>query len=151
MLLHQLEKPEGSTKERKRVGRGPGSGTGKTSGRGHKGQHSRSGSKTRRGFEGGQTPLHRRLPKFGFKNLFRVDYSVVNLDQLEACSELNGEETVTKVLLKEKGLVRTLNKPVKILARGELSKALTIEVDHASQAALQKIEQCGGKLLTSGK
>lgn len=150
MQLHQLQKPEGSTKKRKRVGRGPGSGLGKTCGKGQKGQKSRSGGKIRRGFEGGQMPLSRRLPKFGFKNISRQEYAIVNVSTLEMCDAL-GAETVTKTQLKEQGLIRNFNLPVKLLGDGEIKKSITVEVDSASRSAIEKIEEAGGKVIQLSK
>jgi large subunit ribosomal protein L15 len=127
---------------KKRVGRGQGSGSGKTASRGSKGAKSRSGFKFKRGFEGGQMPLHRRVPKRGFHNLFRVEYEVVNLDQLAAKFEAG--DTVTPELLHEKGLVPGGGRPVKILARGELGKKLTVKAHKFSGKAAQKIQESGG-------
>ena len=138
MKLHDLSPAEGSTKSRKRLGRGPGSGTGKTAGRGHKGQRSRSGFSQRLGFEGGQMPLVRRVPKRGFKNMFRTEYAPVNLRQLEGIEgEINPET------LAAQGLVRH-GLPVKILGSGEVDKALTIKAHRFSKAAREKIEAAGG-------
>lgn len=149
MQLHELEKPAGSDSKRKRVGRGPGSGWGKTCGRGHKGQKSRSGASIRRGFEGGQTPLHRRLPKFGFTNIFRKEYAIVNLQTLEARDDIQPAEEVTRELMIEKRLIRKSDKRVKLLAQGDFSKALTIHVNHASQAAIEKVKAAGGNVQVS--
>ena len=124
MQLHDLN--AGSKKKRKRLGRGPGSGLGKTSGRGHKGAKSRSGFKNKRGFEGGQTPLKRRLPKFGFTNPNRQTYQLINLDRLEKLDGLlDGTTLETKQLL-EMGLIRSSKKPVKLLGRGSLTKKIKI-------------------------
>jgi large subunit ribosomal protein L15 len=142
MKLQDLKPPAGSTKKRKRVGRGDGSGHGKTSCRGHKGQGARSGGGTRPGFEGGQMPLQRRLPKRGFHNPFRMTMSVLNLEQLEIFPA--GSE-VTPELLAERGLVRGKNKRIKILGDGSLSKALTVKVHGFSAKAKEKIEASGGK------
>jgi len=139
MKLHDLSPAKGSTQSRKRVGRGPGSGLGKTAGRGHKGQGSRAGSRMVPGFEGGQMPLIRRVPKRGFNNSdFRVEYAVVNLDQL---AELGGE--VTPELLREKGIVRG-RKPVKILGDGDVKKAIRVVAHKFSKSAHAKIESAGG-------
>lgn len=138
MKLHDLKPAKGSTKNRKRLGRGPGSGTGKTAGRGHKGQRSRSGYSQRLGFEGGQMPLVRRVPKRGFNNIFRTEYSAVNLRQL---AELDGEVTVD--VLVDKGLARR-GARVKILASGEIDKALQVKAHRFSKAAREKIEAAGG-------
>lgn len=143
MKLNDLRPAAGSNKKRKRVGRGDGSGHGKTSGRGHKGQGARSGAGTRPGFEGGQMPLQRRLPKRGFHNPFRVEMAVVNLEQLEVFP--SGSE-VTPELLVEKGMVRGKNRRVKILGDGSLSKPLTIRAHGFSSKAKEKIEASGGKV-----
>ena len=138
MKLHDLGPRKGSRFTRKRVGRGPGSGTGKTAGRGHKGQRSRSGFSQRFGFEGGQMPLVRRVPKRGFTNIFRVEYSTVNVSTLES---LDGEVSPESLL--ERGMVRR-GRPVKILGDGEISKALTVRAHKFSRSARQKIEAAGG-------
>lgn len=138
MKLHELSPAPGSRKSRKRVGRGPGSGLGKTAGRGHKGQKSRSGYSRRAGFEGGQMPLVRRVPKRGFTNVFRTQYTVVNLDALEGL-----EGTVDPQLLRDRGLVRK-GRPVKILGGGEVSKALVVRAHRFSTQARSKIEAAGG-------
>lgn len=144
MKLHELSPAKGSTKNRKRLGRGPGSGTGKTSGRGHKGQRSRAGYSRRLGFEGGQMPLIRRVPKRGFTNIFRKEYSVVNLARLEELAEsLEAGTEVTPELLLERGMVRK-GKPVKILGNGELLKALKVTAHKFSKSARDKIERAGG-------
>lgn len=142
MELHNLRPAVGAKRPRKRVGRGPGSGNGKTAGRGHKGQKSRSGYSRRYGFEGGQMPLVRRIPKRGFFNVFRVDYQVVNLRDLERVFA-DGDE-VNPTTLVEKGLIRRGPKPVKILATGDLSKKLSIVADKFSGSARSKIEAAGG-------
>ena len=142
MPLNNLRPPKGMKHSKKRVGRGQGSGSGKTASRGSKGAKSRSGFKFKRGFEGGQMPLHRRVPKRGFHNLFRIAYEVVNLDQLAAKFEAG--ETVTPELLREKGLVPGGDRPVKILARGELGKKLTVRAHKFSGKAAQKIQESGG-------
>ena len=144
MYLHQLEKPKGSTKKRKRVGRGPGSGRGKTSGRGQKGQKSRSGGSIKRGFEGGQMPLYRRLPKFGFTNLFRTTYQIINLESL---NKIENEDHLTKEILLKNGLIKSLKKPVKLLGEGNIQHSFQIEVEKASNSAIQKIEQSGGQVI----
>lgn len=141
LTLSTLKIPAGSRKNRKRLGRGVGSGTGKTCGKGHKGQKSRSGGKPHPWFEGGQMPLQRRLPKRGFHNLFRKIYEIVNLGQLDG---INGDQPVTPEMLKEKGLIKKI-KAVKILAEGEIKKGLTIHAHKFSQSALKKIESSGGK------
>lgn len=142
MELHDLHPASGAKKARKRIGRGPGSGTGKTAGRGHKGQKSRSGYSRRYGFEGGQMPLVRRIPKRGFYNVFRVSYQVVNLRDLERV--FADGDTVSAEVLAEKGLVRGGNKPIKILGDGELKKKLTVQADKFSQSARAGIEKAGG-------
>lgn len=139
MKLHELKPAKGSNKPKKRLGRGPGSGLGKTAGRGEKGQRSRSGSSLRVGFEGGQMPLVRRVPKRGFTNIFRVEYSVVNLHQLAG---LEGE--VTPELLREKRLVRS-RRPVKILGEGDAPQGLTVKAHKFSRTAREKIEAAGGR------
>jgi len=138
MRLHELTPAEGSKKDRKRIGRGPGSGTGKTAGRGEKGQKSRSGYSRRPGFEGGQMPLIRRVPKRGFTNIFRTEYTVVNLAQLAG---LEGE--IGPELLASKGLVRA-GRPLKVLGDGEVDSALTVRAHKFSKAARAKIEAAGG-------
>ena len=143
MNLSDLKPPKGAKHAKKRVGRGYGSGTGVTSGRGHKGQKSRSGYHRKRGFEGGQMPLHRRLPKRGFFNPFRVEYAVVNLDTLNERFEVGTE--VTPELLRERGVVRS-NKLVKILGRGEIQAALTVKAHKFSGVAAEKIAAAGGRI-----
>ncbi len=138
MKLHDLSPAKGSRRSRKRIGRGPGSGTGKTAGRGHKGQKSRSGYSQRLGFEGGQMPLIRRVPKRGFTNIFRKEVAVVNLRDLA-----DFEAEVTPEILVDRGLVRR-GLPVKILGDGEISVALTIKAHHFSRSARSKIEAAGG-------
>jgi large subunit ribosomal protein L15 len=143
MALNNLKPAEGSKFNRKRVGRGPGSGLGKTAGRGHKGAQSRSGWKYKRGFEGGQMPLHRRVPKRGFTNIFRTEYDVVNLDQLEKLFDKGA--TVTVDALRERGIVSSRTAKVKVLARGEVTKALTVQAHKFSGKAADKIAAAGGK------
>jgi len=143
LTLSNIGPKKGAKKKRKRVGRGPGSGHGKTSTRGHKGQKARSGGAKGPGFEGGQMPLYRRLPKRGFKNPFRIEYEVVNLDQLE--QKFSEGEVVTIAALKEKRLVRR-DLPVKILGRGELTKKLTVEAHAFSEKAKKAIESAGGSV-----
>ncbi len=138
--LSTLRPPKGATANRKRVGRGMGSGMGKTSTRGHKGQRSRSGSRMMRGFEGGQMPLHRRLPKRGFTNIFRTEYQVVNLDRLAALGETN----ITPELMVKNGLAGK-NDLIKILGDGELKSALTVQAHKFSKSAQEKITKAGGK------
>jgi len=140
MNLSQIRRPKRASEKRKRVGRGMGSGMGKTSTRGHKGQRSRSGSRMIRGFEGGQMPLHRRLPKRGFTNIFRQRFNIVNLETLNRL----GEATITPEVLLKSGVVRTAH-PVKILGNGELEKALTVHAHKFSKSAQEKITRAGGK------
>lgn len=138
MKLHELSPAKGSTHSKKRVGRGPGSGTGKTAGRGHNGQRSRAGYSQRFGFEGGQMPFIRRVPKRGFTNIFRKEFSVVNLRDL---ASFEGE--VSPEALLEKGLVRR-GQPVKVLGDGEIEGALTVKAHRFSKSAREKIEAAGG-------
>ncbi|HXW90935.1 MAG TPA: 50S ribosomal protein L15 [Terriglobales bacterium] len=140
MNLSQIRRPKKASEKRKRVGRGMGSGMGKTSTRGHKGQRSRSGSRMIRGFEGGQMPLHRRLPKRGFTNIFRKRFNIVNLETLNRL----GETTITLELLQRTGVVRSRH-PVKILGDGELLKAVTVQAHKFSKSAEEKITRAGGK------
>ncbi|MBA4537034.1 50S ribosomal protein L15 [Bacillus aquiflavi] len=142
MKLHELKHAEGSRKERKRVGRGPGSGHGKTSTRGQKGQNSRSGGGVRPGFEGGQTPLFQRLPKRGFTNINRKEYAIVNLETLNRFED--GTE-VTPELLIETGIVSKEKSGVKILAKGNVEKKLTVKAHKFSSTAKEAIEAAGGK------
>lgn len=142
MKLHELQPAEGSRKTRNRVGRGTGSGNGKTSGKGHKGQKARSGGGVRPGFEGGQTPLFQRLPKRGFTNINRKDFAIVNLETLNRFED--GTE-VTPELLIETGVVSKLNAGVKILGKGSLDKKLTVRAHKFSSTAQQAIEAAGGK------
>lgn len=149
MKLNELAPNPGSREARKRVGRGIGSGTGKTAGRGHKGQKARSGVATKT-FEGGQMPIYRRLPKRGFKNPFRKVYVPVNLDRLQAAVDagrLDPEQPVNLQALRDAGLVSKRRDGVRLLARGELSTALTIEVDSASRTAIAAVEKAGGRLV----
>jgi large subunit ribosomal protein L15 len=143
MDLSNLKPARGAKQTKKRVGRGPGSGNGKTAGRGHKGAQSRSGYSFKRGFEGGQMPLHRRLPKRGFNNLFRTEYAVVNLDQLEA--RFDQGATVTPDTLRETGLIHGKRLPIKVLGRGEVTKALTVQAHKFSGTAAEKLAAAGGK------
>ena len=142
MDLSTLKPAERSKFSRKRVGRGHGSGTGTQAGRGHKGAQSRSGYSFKRGFEGGQMPLHRRVPKRGFHNLFRTEYAVVNLDDLAA--QFDAGTVVTPELLREKGLVHGKRAPIKVLARGDVSKALTVKAHKFSGKAAEKLAAAGG-------
>ena len=142
--LTQLKSPKGSTRVKKRVGRGQGSGWGKTAGRGGKGQKARTGNMHFNGFEGGQMPLQRRMPKFGFKNFFRKEYAVVNVGTLEAHFEAGA--TVDAAALEKAGLVKAALDGVKILGAGELKKALTLKVHKVSETAKAAIEKAGGKI-----
>ena len=142
MNLSTLKAPRKASENRKRVGRGMGSGMGKTSTRGHKGQGSRSGSRLMRGFEGGQMPLHRRLPKRGFVNIFRTEYEVVNLEKLAGLAE----SEITPEVLRKAGMVSSKKSLVKVLGQGELSKAITVHAHKFSKSAQEKIEKAGGKI-----
>jgi large subunit ribosomal protein L15 len=151
MDLSNLKPAERSKFPKKRVGRGQGSGNGVQAGRGHKGAQSRSGFKFKRGFEGGQMPLHRRVPKRGFHNQFRTEYAVVNLDAL---SERFAEGTViTPQLLREAGLIHSMRQPIKVLARGDIAKKLTVQAHKFSGKAAEKIQAAGGAthMLVAGK
>src|SRR5512144_2236508 len=141
MNLSNIQPPAGQVKTRKRIGRGMGSGHGKTSTRGHKGQHAGTGFGQKRGFEGGQMPLHRRLPKRGFTNIFKKEYAVVNLNRL---NELEGD-TFDVDRLRELGVVRKLQDGLKILGAGEIKRAITVRAHLFSESARQKIEAAGGK------
>ncbi|HKT89454.1 MAG TPA: 50S ribosomal protein L15 [Candidatus Sulfotelmatobacter sp.] len=141
MNLSNIHKPKQATEKRKRVGRGMGSGMGKTSTRGHKGQRSRTGSRMIRGFEGGQMPLHRRMPKRGFTNIFRKEYSIVSVERL---AEL-GETTINPEVLRKAGVIKT-NRPVKVLGDGELKSAITVSAHKFSKSAQEKITKAGGKV-----
>jgi large subunit ribosomal protein L15 len=142
MDLSNLKPAERSKFSKKRVGRGQGSGTGTQAGRGHKGAQSRSGWKFKRGFEGGQMPLHRRIPKRGFHNPFRIEYAVVNLDTLG--DRFEAGTVVTPELLRERGVVRTTRQPVKVLGRGDIVKNLTVRAHKFSGKAAEKIAAAGG-------
>jgi large subunit ribosomal protein L15 len=142
MDLSNLKPSERSKFSKKRVGRGHGSGTGTQAGRGHKGAQSRSGYKSKRGFEGGQMPLHRRVPKRGFHNPFRTEYAVVNLDTLADRFE-NGT-VITPELLRERGIIRSSRQPIKVLARGDIGKKLTVKAHKFSGKAAEKIAAAGG-------
>ena len=141
MNLSTIRAPKKATEKIKRVGRGMGSGMGKTSARGHKGQHSRTGSSLLRGFEGGQMPLHRRLPKRGFANIFKTEYAIVNLADIARL----GEATVTLETFHTSGLVRKKTLPIKVLGEGELKKAVTVQAHRFSKSAAEKIAKAGGK------
>jgi large subunit ribosomal protein L15 len=142
MDLSNLKPADRSKFSKKRVGRGHGSGNGAQAGRGHKGAKSRSGFKFKRGFEGGQMPLHRRIPKRGFHNLFRTEYAVVNLDTL--AERFDAGTVITPELLREQGLIRSARQPIKVLARGDISKKLTVRAHKFSGKAAEKITAAGG-------
>ena len=143
MRVHDLSPAEGSRKKRKRVGRGPGSGHGKTSCRGHKGQNSRSGGGVPRGFEGGQMPLQRRLPKRGFTNIFKKEYTVINIRDLQRFSP---NTTLDREALIQAGLIKKNKNRIKLLANGEITIPLHLKIDKVSEMAKQKIESAGGKI-----
>ena len=145
MNLSTIRAPKKANSNKKRVGRGMGSGIGKTSGRGHKGQRSRSGSRMMRGFEGGQMPLHRRLPKRGFTNIFRTEYSVVNVGDLAGL----GQKTINQEVLIKAGLC-SKNDLIKVLGDGELKSALTVQAHKFSKSAEEKITKAGGKIEVLG-
>lgn len=142
MKLHELSPAPGSKKTRYRVGRGVGSGNGKTSGKGHKGQNARSGGGVRPGFEGGQNPLYRRLPKRGFNNRFRTEYAIVNLSEL---NQFAAGTEVTPELLLQSGVVKNPKDGIKILGNGELTVGLTVKANKFSESAVEKIQAAGGK------
>jgi len=142
MKLHELRPAKGAVKNRKRIGRGTGSGTGTTAGRGSNGQNSRSGGGVRPGFEGGQMPLFRRIPKRGFRNRNKVEWTIVNIEALNTFE--NGTE-ITPALLLENGIIKKTNDGVKILGNGELNKKLNIKANKFTKSALEKIEAAGGK------
>lgn len=143
MKLHELKPAEGSTKSKKRIGRGTATGQGKSAGKGQKGQNSRSGGGVRLGFEGGQMPLYRRIPKIGFTNIFRKEYAVVNLSDLE---RFDNGTVVNPDVLKEAGLVKAMLNGVKILGNGDLTKSLTVQAHKFSKTAADKIAAAGGKV-----
>ena len=143
MKLHELSPVEGARHAKKRVGRGTGSGTGKTAGNGHKGQNSRSGGGVRPGFEGGQTPLFKRLPKRGFTNVSRKEYAVVNVEQLNC---FNDGDTVNLEVLIKAGFVKKVNDGVKVLGNGQLTKKLTVKAAKFSQSAEKAIVEAGGTI-----
>src|SRR5512135_41430 len=143
MRLEELKPVKGATKKSKRVGRGVGSGSGKTAGKGHKGQKARSGGVKGAGFEGGQMPLQRRIPKRGFTNIFRREYSVVNLQDLEAMA---GSDPITPEMLMQKGLIKDMKTGVKVLGMGELKTKLTVRAHKFSKSAVEKIQAAGGKV-----
>ena len=145
MKLHELKPTDGARKDKTRVGRGTGSGCGKTSGRGHKGQKSRSGGGVRPGFEGGQMPIYRRLPKRGFKNVWRKEYAEVNVETLNVFDD---EAVVDAVSLVEAGILKNVLDGVRILGNGELTKKLTVRAQGFTKSAVAKIEALGGKAET---
>ena len=143
MKLHEMKYTEGARRSTKRLGRGNGSGLGKTSGKGHKGQNARSGGGVRLGFEGGQTPLFRRLPKRGFTNFTRKEYAIVNVEQL---NKFENGAVVTTELLFEMGMFKKVLNGIKVLGEGELEKALTVKANKFSKSAVEVIEKAGGKV-----
>ena len=143
LSLNNIKAPKGATHKKKRVGRGPGSGLGKTSGRGHKGQKSRSGYSAKTGFEGGQMPLHRRLPKRGFTNIFKKQWIEISLAKLEASFEAGDE--ITPEILHKRGLIKKAKHDLVILGNGDLSKSLNISAHRFTKAAREKIEKAGGQ------
>ncbi|OGW51038.1 MAG: 50S ribosomal protein L15 [Nitrospirae bacterium RBG_19FT_COMBO_42_15] len=142
MRLNELSPAKGARKKEKRIGRGPGSGHGKTATKGHKGQNARAGGPKGPGFEGGQMPFQRRMPKRGFTNVFRKEYAILNLKDL---SEFKGSDVITPEALLERGVIRKLKDGVKILGEGDLKGPLTIKANKFSNSALKKIEAAGGK------
>jgi large subunit ribosomal protein L15 len=144
MNLSNIRAPKNATEKRKRVGRGMGSGMGKTSTRGHKGQRSRTGSRMIRGFEGGQMPLHRRMPKRGFTNIFRKEFNIVSLERLMGLDASLQGETITPDVLRNAGVIKTKH-PVKILGDGELKASITVHAHKFSKSAQEKITAAGGK------
>lgn len=142
-MLNKLHAPFGATKKRTRVGRGEASGHGKTAGKGHKGQKARTGGSTKRGYEGGQTPLHRRLPKRGFTNKFKKIYNIVNIERL---SVFNKGDVVDADTLTAKGIVKNIKDGIKILGNGEIKIPLTVKADKFTTAAVKKVETAGGKV-----
>jgi large subunit ribosomal protein L15 len=148
--LSNLRAPKQANSNKKRVGRGMGSGMGKTSARGHKGQRSRSGSHMMRGFEGGQMPLHRRLPKRGFTNIFRTEYSVINLSRIAELHEELGHTELTLEAFAGKGLLKKRDGLVKVLGDGDLTVAVTVHAHKFSKPAQEKIEKAGGKAVVVG-
>lgn len=143
MQLNDLYPSKGTNKKPKRVGRGIGSGHGKTSCRGHKGQKARSGRKLRPGFEGGQMPIARRLPKRGFRNRFKKEYQIINVEQL---NRFRKDSTITAKTLQDEGLIKDAQMPIKILGKGKIAKVLNIQTPAISQQAKEKIEKAGGKV-----
>lgn len=149
LSLNNLKKPEGSTHKKKRVGRGPGSGLGKTAGRGNKGQKSRSGYSQKIGFEGGQMPLHRRLPKRGFTNIFKKQWLEISLAKLEA--HFAAGEEITPQVLHERGLIKKAKHDLVVLGTGELTKAFKVSAHRFTKTAREKIEKAGGSVTTVEK
>jgi len=152
MRLNELRDRPGATRPRKRVGRGPGSGLGKTAGKGHKGQKARAGG-AKRIFEGGQMPIYRRLPKRGFRNPFKPEYAELNLDRLQLAidkGKLDPGETITAEKLVAAGVIRRVRDGVRLLGRGELRQAVTIEVTGASRRAIELVEKAGGRVILPG-
>jgi len=143
MKLHELQPAPGSRRPATRKGQGIGSGLGKTSGRGHKGQKARSGGGVRPGFEGGQMPLQRRVPKRGFTNRFKKEYAIINLRDL---NRFDADMVVTPEILRQHGIVKSREEEIKLLGKGELEKALTVRVNAVSQSAAAKVEAAGGKV-----
>ena len=148
LKLNNIGMPKGANRDKKRRGRGPGSGQGKTGGRGHKGQKARSGGGIPPWFEGGQMPLNRRLPKRGFTNIFKKSYQLVNVDDLEARFDTGA--AVNSASLQEVGLVKYADRPIKLLGRGKVEKSFTIEVAKASKTAVAAVESAGGKVTVTG-
>jgi len=146
MNLSDIRPPKGQTHSKKRVGRGMGSGHGKTSARGHKGQHAGTGFSQKRGFEGGQMPLHRRLPKRGFNNIFKKQFAIVNLGHLD---KLEGDTFDADSLIAA-GVIHKVKDGLKVLATGQLTRSITVEAHHFSKSAVEKIEKAGGKVLVIG-
>ena len=142
MKLHELSPAVGSTKEAKRIGRGHGSGNGKTAGKGHKGQKARAGHGMQPGFEGGEMPLQRRVPKRGFNNIFAVEWNAINVSALEVFED---GAVVDAAALAEKGIIKKADRPVKVLGNGKLTKKLTVKLDAFSASAAEKINSVGGK------
>ena len=142
MKMHELAPAIGSTKEAKRIGRGHGSGNGKTAGKGHKGQKARAGRGFRAGFEGGQMPLQRRVPKRGFNNIFAVEWAAINVSALEVFED---GATVDAAALTEKGIIKKADLPIKVLGNGKLTKKLTVKLNAFSASAAEKINSVGGK------
>ncbi len=142
MKMHELAPAIGSTKEAKRIGRGHGSGNGKTAGKGHKGQHARAGHGMRPGFEGGQMPLQRRVPKRGFNNIFAEEWAAINVSALEVFED---GTVIDAAALAEKGIIKKANLPIKVLGNGNLTKKLTVKLNAYSASAAEKINAAGGK------